>query len=299
MLPTEGVFEELAVFFLGFCPRHQLCQLNPTIFFRKSKGKLVEICELVIPFQTNIQNGSAHIQLGKETFAKTWTSGKYDFGVLTEPVEIPARLEASTVSVEVGLGGPNRKTTHPFVPAKQWKIYICPKVHNDVGYTDLQPHVNELDNRNSDQVLDILREYPFYKFNFETSWLVENYLDCRTPPWPEQFFDFAKRNRIGINTLYLNLLTGLCSGAELYRAMYFTHMLHREQGSDFDFACLTDAPSHTWFLPSLLAEAGIQGFALGSNQARAPLLQNSNLNEDSPFYWEGADGRRARSPAVG
>ncbi|MNO00771.1 hypothetical protein D3C81_2207280 [compost metagenome] len=32
VLPTEGVFKELAVFFLGICPRHQLRQLNPSIF---------------------------------------------------------------------------------------------------------------------------------------------------------------------------------------------------------------------------------------------------------------------------
>src|SRR5260370_39828285 len=42
----------------------------------------------------------------------------------------------------------------------------------------------------------------------------------------------------------------------------------------------------------MLADAGIIGFALGSNQRRGMLLQNSSLNEESPFYWEGPDGRR-------
>src|SRR6266581_3132508 len=70
-----------------------------------------------------------------------------------------------------------KAATCDFTPAKQWKIFICPKVHNDIGYTDLQPHVNELDNRNTDTVLEVLKKYPFYKFNFETSWLVDNYLD--------------------------------------------------------------------------------------------------------------------------
>jgi alpha-mannosidase len=90
----------------------------------------------------------------------------------------------------------------------------------------------------------------------------------------------------------LNLLTGLCTGEELYRAIYFAYRMHKEHGSNFSFASLTDAPSHTWFLPSLLTDVGIKVFANGSNQTRAPILQFSNLNEDSPFYWEGMNGER-------
>ena len=74
--------------------------------------------------------------------------------------------------------------------------------------------------------------------------------------------------------------------------MYFTQSLHREHGSNFDFACLTDAPSHSWFLPTLLNDVGIKAFSNGSNQTRAPILQLSSLNEDSPFYWEGMNGER-------
>ena len=65
-------------------------------------------------------------------------------------------------------------------------------------------------------------------------------------------------------------MTGMCTGEELYRAMYFTHRLHREQGGNFDFACLTDAPSHSWFLPTLFSDAGVKAFSNGANQSRAP-----------------------------
>ena len=50
--------------------------------------------------------------------------------------------------------------------------------------------------------------------------------------------------------------------------MAFTERLHRERGSSFDFACLTDAPSHTWFLPTLLDDVGVKCFSNGSNQTR-------------------------------
>ena len=273
-------------------PAHRAVEelrVEPTVFFRKKEGKLVEICQLVAPFQERFARGAATVRFGGQAFRVAFTND-YDFGLLSEALEIPAAACSGQATVELQLDDRTQRVTHDFVPAKQWKVFICPKVHNDVGYTDLQPNVNELDNRNTDTVLDILGRYPFYKFNFETAWLVDNYLDCRTPAYRRQFFDYAKSGRAAINALYLNLMTGICSGEELYRAMYFTHRLHKERGSNFDFACITDAPSHSWFLPTLLSDVGIKAFANGSNQTRAPILRYSGLNEDSPFYWEGMNG---------
>jgi len=267
-------------------------RLEPTIFFRKHAGKLVEVCDLVVPFAKRFDRATATVKFGKQTFNATLTNALYDFGVWVEEVEIPAGSVAGQASLEVSLPDQTLRNAHEVKAAKQWKVFVCPKVHNDVGYTDLQPHVNELDNRNTDTVLDILGKYPFYKFNFETSWLVDNYMDCRTPPSRKQFLDYARRDRIGINVFYLNLMTGICTGEELYRAMYLTHRLHRAEGSDFDFACLTDAPSHSWFLPTLLRDAGVKAFSNGSNQSRAPILHYGDLNEDSPYYWEGMNGER-------
>ena len=266
--------------------------LEPTIYFRKNGQKLFEVCNIIVPFQNGFEKGSVTVRLSGQTFTRNFSSGSYDFGVLTVPIDIPAVACSGEANVEVRLDGQLQHATQAFKSAKQWKVFICPKVHNDVGYTDLQPHVNELDNRNTDTVLDILGKYPFYKFNFETSWLVENYLDCRTPKYCAQFYDYAGQGRAAINALYLNLMTGICSGEELYRAMYFTHRLHREHGSNFDFACITDAPSHSWFLPSLLSDVGVKAFSNGSNQTRAPILHYSDLNEESPFYWEGMNGER-------
>jgi len=267
-------------------------RIEPTIFFRKQAGRLMEVCRVIAPFEQRFEAGTVSVRAGKQTFRTAFTNAAYDFGLLSQEIAIPASACDGRAEVELNLDGRAQQASQDLKPARQWKIFICPKVHNDVGYTDLQPHVNELDNRNTDTVLEVLGKYPFYKFNFETSWLVDNYLDCRSPVWRKQFLDFAQEGRATVNALYLNLMTGVCSGEELYRAMYFTHRLHRERGANFDFACLTDAPSHSWFLPTLLTDVGIKGFANGSNQSRAPILYRSGLNEDSPFYWEGINGER-------
>lgn len=269
-----------------------LLRLEPTIFFTKTNGTPCERCELMIPFGEHFSSAMASVELGGKKFEKTLVNCDYDFGVLTEPFDIPASIKPGDAHISVTLDNAQHSTTCAFKPAKQWKVFICPKVHNDVGYTDLQPHVNELDNRNTDTVLDVLAQHPEYKFNFETSWLVDNYLNCRTLDYCKQFYYEAAKKRATVNALYLNLMTGVCSGEELYRALYFTHRLHREHNANFDFACLTDAPSHSWFLPTLLSDVGIKAFSNGSNQTRAPILHYSDLNENSPFYWEGMNGEK-------
>jgi alpha-mannosidase len=266
--------------------------LEPTVFYRKQDGKLVETCRLIVPFEKGFVKGSATVQVGDFKTSKALEAPGYDLGSLMESVEIEPPAGSAKATLTANLDGHTQRAKHSFTPAKQRKVYICPMIHNDVGYTGIQPQVNELDTRDTDTVLDILDTYPFYKFNFETGWLVDNFLDSRPSGERQRFLERARQRRLGLNAFYLNLLTGLCSGEELYRAVYFAYRMHKEHGSNFSFASLTDAPSHTWFLPSLLTDVGIKVFANGSNQTRAPILQFSNLNDDSPFYWERVNGER-------
>ena len=267
-------------------------RLEPTVFFVKYSDQLLEQCRLLVPFRANFKQGSAKIAFGGTAVHVDLDAQDFDFGMLAVPVKVLASKTPISVTIEVTLDGESTRASHSFTPAKQWKVFICPKIHNDVGFTDLQPHVNELDTRNTDTVLSILDRYPFYKFNFETSWLVENYFDCRPEAYRNKFLQRAREGKATTNAFYLNLMTGICTGEELYRALYYTQRLHREQGTNFNFACLTDVPSHSWFLPTLLTDVGIPAFANGSNQGRAPILVFSDLNEVSPFYWEGMNGER-------
>jgi hypothetical protein len=267
-------------------------RLAATQLYVAKSGRLVELRRLETPFTQAFKSGGADVQIGGEQIHATFEAPDCQFGVATAIVPIPALDEPAEAQLEVSLDSLKQTARERLVPAKKWKIYVCPKVHNDVGFTDWQPHVNELDTRNTDVVLSILRKYPFYKFNFETSWLVDNYFDCRPEEHRQELVERCREGRASVNAFYLNLLTGICTGEELYRAMTFAHELHRTQGTGFNMACLTDAPSHTWFLPTLLSDVGVKAFANGSNQARAPILVHSDLNEESPFRWEGMNGEQ-------
>jgi hypothetical protein len=269
--------------------------VEPTIFFRRSGAQLKEVTEVVLLHRRPIWKATVTLAIGGASLTGESPGGGFDFGEEVIELEAPALSGPLPYELAVTTGADTRRFTGEFHPQKRWRIFAGFKIHNDIGYTDLQPHVQELDARNTDGVIDIISHFPFYKFNLETAWLADNYLRARSAARVRQLTALAAREQVGINAFYLNLMSGLCTGEEMYRSLYFAKSLQRKYGIPMKFACLTDTPSHTWFLPSLLADAGITGFALGSNQTRAPLLQNSSLNEDSPFYWEGADGRRVMS----
>ena len=267
-------------------------RVEPTVFFRKKNAGLVEVTEVVLEHQKPLGKASVSLNVGGAQVTAESEDNGQDFGERIVTVEAPALDAPAPYALSVNTSAGPGRFQGEFRPEKRWKIFAGLKIHNDIGYTDLQSHVQELDNRNTDGVLDLTSKFPFYKFNFETSWLVENYLASRKPAQTQRLIKLLQGDQAAVSAMYLNVMTGLCTGEEMHRLLYYSKDLQRRYGIPLKFACLTDAPSHTWFVPSLLEDAGVAGFAVGSNQTRAPLLQNSSLNEDSPFYWEGIDGRR-------
>ena len=63
-------------------------------------------------------------------------------------------------------------------------------------------------------------------------------------------------------------------------------------GTPFNYANITDVPSYSWSYASILASAGIPYFIAASNNDRAPVLLQGHLNENSPMFWEGPDGKK-------
>ncbi len=273
-------------------PAALTASVEPTIFYKRRGEQLVEIAEVAVGHMAPLGKASVSLRVAGAAVKQESADDGYDFGERVLEIEVPAIDTPHPYSLDVRAGDRHGEFKGEFRPEKRWRIFAGLKIHNDIGYTDLQQNVQELDARNTDGMLDIMARFPFYKFNLETGWLVDNYLTARKPARVKQLLAQAAAGRAGVNAMYLNVMTGLCTGEEMYRSLYFSKRLQRLHGVPMNFACLTDAPSHTAFVPVFLSDAGVAGFANGSNQTRAPLLQNSDLNEESPFYWEGVNGRR-------
>ncbi|MEO6966467.1 MAG: glycoside hydrolase family 38 C-terminal domain-containing protein, partial [Acidobacteriaceae bacterium] len=98
--------------------------------------------------------------------------------------------------------------------------------------------------------------------------------------------------KIYIPANYANLLTGFPTAETLIRSLYASANFSRKHQTPFNYASITDVPSYSWSYASILNAAGIHYLVGGSNNYRAPVLLQGRLNEDSPFWWQGPDGKK-------
>ncbi len=273
-------------------------RFEPTIFFRKAAQGLEEECRLTVQYPQGWHNAKVHIALGGfSTSAEVTKRG--EFGEARVPVYIPDSVGAGKANIEFTNSwapetkGPGTQSlTVGFNPKRKWKVFYAPNEHLDVGYTDYQVKVAEVHARVLDQLPEVLAAHPDYRFNFDGSWLVEQWLKTRAAQQTSRFEMNARAGQISVNGFYANLMTELPSAEELSRSLYFSKHLEDRYGVPFDAAWITDVPSYGWAVPSTLAAAGIHYFAGGGNQTRGPLNVIGHWNARSPFWWEGPDGQR-------
>ena len=267
---------------------------EPTIFFRSSGEGLTEECWLTVRYPDSWQGGRARIVLGSYT-TRIGLPKNSEFGEARYKIQVPDGTPAGAARIELAEFKPGRLRpvfSADFAPRRKWKIYYAPNEHLDIGFTDYQAKVAEVLARQLDGLFPVLQAHPDYRFNLDGSWIVEQWLATRTAAQARRFADAARAGKIAVNAFYAGFLTQALSLEELCRGMYFSKELESRYGVPFEFANVTDVPSYSWSLPSVLAAAGVHYFAAGGNQDRGPLLAHGRWNLRSPFWWEGPDGAR-------
>ncbi|MCC7330006.1 MAG: hypothetical protein IT484_07605 [Gammaproteobacteria bacterium] len=265
-------------------------EIQPTVFLTEKDGHLGQECVVRAKSVLSSEPVILFVAGGDQVNPYRFELGRAQLGQLTARVSIPAADVAREVPVRINVGDQFIEMSLHQEPVKKWFIYVAPSTHTDIGYTDFQDRVIQVHNRNTDLAIQLAGEYPLYHWNLESSWAAQMWL--RDNPWTrKQLLDASRNRRIGIEAGYLNMLTGLCSHEELIRNMYYTASLARTHEVPFESLTLTDAPSHVWSVPSVLAGAGIKYLSCGVNQTRAPLFKKG-INQKAPFWWEGPDGGR-------
>jgi hypothetical protein len=202
----------------------------------------------------------------------------------------PDSPEPFEATITARAGAQSRSTTVKVHPETKWKIFVAPSAHTDIGYTDLQTKCVERHNENTDLALELMGKFADFKWNLEVAWQAENYFAARQGEKVDRFVRYAKEGRLGIQALYDNILTGLCSHEAGCRLTSFAHSLCTRYGLPCRSAMISDVPTQEASLPMLLAGAGIRYFTSGINNERAyPFTRMQDL---SPCWWEGPDGSR-------
>ena len=213
-------------------------------------------------------------------------------------VEIP-RLQTSPARLEVELkveGAAPSTAAATVHPHRSWTVYLAPHSHVDVGYTTSQPVVMALQKENIVKTMEFVEQHPDldenaqFCWNVEVLWAVKEFLREADDAQRKRFFEHVRKGSIGLDALFGNELTGLCSPEEMVHLIDYAGRLVRENGVEIDSAMITDVPGYSWGLIAVLGAAGVKYLDMGPNDS-ARIGSARTAWRDRPFYWVSPDGQ--------
>ncbi|WP_158750942.1 polysaccharide lyase family protein [Acidobacterium sp. S8] len=265
--------------------------IEPTIFYRQHENSLTEQVDVFVRYGQRPQSGKVDLEIAGRHFQAPLRADQ-DFGEERIQLPVPEFPANTRASLTVNLSGRTAHFQETLNPQKKWTLFLVPHVHLDVGYTDYQAKVATIQSRILDEAMDLTAKHPAFRFSTDGSWNLEQYLKTRTPQEQQRVIQAIQHEQLYIPAQYANVLTGFPTAETLIRSLYPSANFSREHGTPLNYANITDVPSYSWSYASVLAAAGIQYFLAGSNNDRAPVLLQGHLNENSPMYWEGPDGKK-------
>lgn len=180
-------------------------------------------------------------------------------------------------------------------PVHPITLYLLHHSHSDIGYTHHQHEVEKLHHRFFKEAVALFnrtKEYPEgsrFKWNVEVCWAVESYLEECSPEEKHDFIQAVQQGGIGLDGLWTNQLTGICSPEELIQLVQRSTLIAEECGVLLRSAMITDIPGYTWSLVPVLAKSGIRYFSPGTNVFHR-IGDIKDTWGDKPFYWVSKSG---------
>ena len=205
----------------------------------------------------------------------------------------------ATITLQSGRAALKQTISVP--PCKQRVYYILMHSHCDIGYTDIQPHIAAKQAHNVIQALELMektKDFPpgaQFKWNTEVFWQVEQFYKIATAEQKAKFEQAVREQRICVDAMYGNLLTGLARGEELLGQMAFSTELERRCGVKCESMMISDVPGLTWGIVPSLAQAGVKYISDGPNASRGMVGDRIGYVrvrwENHPFWWISPSGR--------
>lgn len=172
-------------------------------------------------------------------------------------------------------------------------IIIVFKMHFDIGYTDwsesiLQKYTTSMmkETLHSVEVTDQLPKEDRFIWTLP-GWPMKYILENTSDVYKPQVEKALKNGRFKVHALPFTFETESSDLETLVRGMSYSSQINRKYGQPLvRGAKLTDVPSHSWILPTLLTQAGVKILHIGCN--------SGSTSPDVPtlFWWEGPDGSR-------
>jgi hypothetical protein len=248
---------------------------------------------------------------GKKEYSFPVQDGVNHFDIPVDPVH-------QQDSIRIAVSAAGKTLTDKFVtlkPVTYRELNFIHHAHTDIGYSALQLDVMKRHIQNINDALDMIaatRNYPEearFKWNVESLWAVDHFLQQATPEKKAAFIQAVKDGNICVSALYANILTGMVLPEEALHYTEFASQLRKEYGLRIPSAMISDVPGYTWTTVTALAKGGVKYFSSGPNYmgethpylgdrvgefVRAwgdkPVWWTSPSGEEKVLFWAGGKG---------
>jgi len=275
----------------AYDPSKVSVQFEPTIYYQQKGQQLVELADVYVRHNSPARDARFDVNLAGQKFPAPLASRRA-FGEEHIQLSLPEFAPDTKAVVSVTLGKHTQRLPATLTPARKWTLLIVPHEHIDVGYTDYQAKVSEIQSRVLDEAMDMIREHPDFRYSVDGYWVIQEFLAGRNAGDRQTLLQLVREHKILVPAEYANLLTEFPALETLIRSLYPSYRFDRANGANFDYANITDVPSQSWAYATVLAAAGLKYFASGSNPDRGPIVLLSDLEKQSPYWWEGPDGEK-------
>ncbi len=237
--------------------------IEPMPFLLKNRKQLIQLTALHFG-----ENEKLRIKVNnKESYSFIEKDGVNSFDI---PVDAVEHHDSAFISVSAG----KKILINKFVylnPVIYRELDFIHHSHTDIGYSNIQPEIVKIHNKNIDDALHMIEKtkgYPKearFKWNVESLWVVENYLKQASPIQKEKFIEAVKEGSIGLSALYANILTGLSEPEETFHYTDYAKKLRKEFGFNINSAMISDVPGYAWTTVTALAKGGVKYLSSGPN----------------------------------
>ncbi len=176
------------------------------------------------------------------------------------------------------------------------EVIVVFKTHFDIGYTDMASNiVQKYRTTMIDKALTVVDQNRNLPPAQQFAWTIPGWpMHKITEDWQGQtaerkqkVLQAFKNGRFVVHALPFSTHTETLEIEDLVRGLGFSSRLSRSAGLDLPRdAKMTDVPSHSWIMPTLLRNAGVNFLHIGCNSAC------SSPSVPPLFWWEGPDGSR-------
>ncbi|MBX3256453.1 MAG: hypothetical protein KF862_20115 [Chitinophagaceae bacterium] len=207
---------------------------------------------------------------------------------------LPGKLKLLVLTACLFFAG-DATTQDNTVSGKVTDVWIVVKSHFDLGFTDLAENVfQRYRTEMMDKSLTVMEANKGLPKENQFVWTVPGWplyaqmLGTKQDPDRKKKIEQAVRDgMLTPHALAFSTHTESQDLEDLVRSLSYSSNVCKEYGLPLPVAAkMTDVPSHSWVLPTLLHHAGIEFLHIGVNPAsqypRVPQL----------FWWQGADGSK-------